>query len=166
MAQETLTGSHIVETQKLYELMLVFKPDILESALEKKLKEFEQFLADNDGKVEVKDIWGKRDLAYGIKQYNQGNYVVYNLVLPNTFIQELDESLRINTDVMRHLIVKMDEGYKYEKPSAPETSTPVKTQKAAASTSEGNKGKPDKKPENKSLDEKLESILSNEELSI
>lgn len=187
MAKKTqhVAGSHIVETQKLYEIMLVIKPDTLESALEKKLKEFEAFLAENKGTVDIRDIWGKRDLAYRIKKYEQAIYVVYNVTLPSTFLQELDEHLRIHNDVMRYLVVSLKKGYTYKKPSdepvtqeekeddkktSSSKTTSYKSdsqKKADKNVKEDSKEKKEKKEgDSKSLDDKLSSILNDDELKI
>ena len=116
MAKKKVAEPRIVEAEnKTYELMLVLKPDLLESSVTKKLKEFTKFLKDNECDVTMEDIWGKRKLAYKIKQYEEGNYVVYNLVAPTTFIKEIDNHLRIDNDVIRHLLVSIDSDYKYSK---------------------------------------------------
>lgn len=170
MAKKTqhIAGSHIVETQKPYELMLVFKPDILESALEKKLKEFEAFLDENGGTIEVKDVWGKRELAYNIKQYEQGNYVLYNLTLPSTFLKELDEYLRIHNDVMRFLVVSLKKDYTYEKPKEQFAEEPKKEEgdEKKPEGEEKKESKKDEKKTSKSLDDKLSKILNDDELKL
>ena len=100
---------------KKYELMLVLQPELLESAKEKKLRDFEKFLGENDGKVDMKDDWGKRKLAYRIGKHDAGIYVVYNLSLPPAFNRELDEHLRIDKDVVRFLHIALPDDYSYTK---------------------------------------------------
>ncbi len=96
----------IVEiTNKKYEIMLVWQPELLEAALDKKLKEFEDFLAENGGKVDQKENWGKKQLAYRIKRFDKGIYVNYLVELPSNTLSELDNYLRIHTDVIRHLVL-------------------------------------------------------------
>lgn len=160
---------------KKYELMLVLQPELLESALNKKLKEFESFLAENGGKVDLKDVWGKRDLAYRISGHDAGIYVAYNLVLPTTFLKELDEHMRIDKDIIRSLIVKLDDNYEYQryeeevpaaeveekddKKAAPKThraSTPAKAEVK-------DKGK---KADSGSLDNKLDAILEGDDIKV
>lgn len=116
MAKAKKAEPRVVEAEnKMYELMLVLKPDLLESAVTKKLKEFSKFLKDGECDVKLEDIWGKRKLAYRIKQFEEGIYVVYNLIAPTTFIAELDNHLRIDNEVIRHLLVSIDNDYKYSK---------------------------------------------------
>ncbi len=141
--------SHIVVTQKPYEIVIVFKPDLLQASLEKKLKEFEAFLEENNGRSTLRDIWGRRDLAYPIRQHTQGLYVVYNASLSTDSLKELDEHLRIHTDVIRHLVVSLPEGYTYNN-FQQEAAEP---EKAASAKPQG-------------LDDKLEKILNNDEFKL
>lgn len=145
-----------MEAPNPYELMLVFRSDLLENALEKKLKEFEQYLEENEGSVILKDLWGKRDLAYSIKQHDRGLYVAYNLSLPASFLKELDEHLRIDKDILRHLVIRLKTDYRYEKPQERPNVAPAPAEKEEA--------KEEKKAEPANLDEKLQNILKDESL--
>jgi ribosomal protein S6 len=115
MAKKKETARVVEAENKMYELMIVLQPELLESAVEKKLKEFDKFLEENGGKVTMKDVWGKQKLAYRIGQFDNGIYVVYNLELPTTFIKELDEHLRIEKDAIRHLLMTIDSDYEYSR---------------------------------------------------
>lgn len=116
MAKAKKVAPRVVEAQtKSYELMFILKPDLLESAVTKKLKELTNFLTDNSAKVTMEDIWGKQRLAYRIKQYEQGNYVVLNFDGLTTSIKNIDEHLRIDNDILRHLIIIVDNDYSYSK---------------------------------------------------
>ena len=94
--------TRVIEAEnRLYELMFILKPTLLESAVKKKLKEFEDSIEKNGGEIKVNDLWGKRRLAYRIKQFEEGIYVLYNLVMPTTYVRELEEHLRIDVEVIR-----------------------------------------------------------------
>ena len=58
--------------------------------------------------IEVLNHWGRRKLAYPIKQQLEGNYVVTQLRLEPGRTKELEQGLRISEDVMRHLLVLAD----------------------------------------------------------
>ncbi len=116
MAKKKEAEARVVEAEnRMYELMLVLKPDLLESAVTKKLKDFTKFLKENECNVTMEDVWGKRTLAYRIKQFEEGIYVVYNIIAPTTFISELDNHLRIDNEVIRHLLISIENDYKYSK---------------------------------------------------
>lgn len=180
MAKKKEVARVVEPIDKKYELMLVLQPDLLESAVEKKLREFEKFLTDNGGEVEMKDNWGKQKLAYKIGKYNAGTYVVLNVTLPTTFNRELDEHVRIDKDIIRFLHISLKDNYSYTKfeeekvveepkKEAPSTSRrPVTTTHKASSkevvtTEIKDKGK---KADADSLDDKLDKLLEGDDLKI
>jgi len=59
----------------------------------------------------VTDImqWGRKKMAYPIKKHSEGNYVLAKIELQPSGIKELEASLRLSGEVIRHLIVKLDE---------------------------------------------------------
>lgn len=116
MAKKKEAETYKVEaTKKMYEAMLLLKPDMLESGLKKKLKDFKEYLEEHDCNVIEEDIWEKRRLAYKIKQYDEAVYVVYNFEGPTTLINNIENHLRLDVDIIRHLIITIPEGYKYIK---------------------------------------------------
>jgi len=60
------------------------------------------------GEVNQSAPWGKRRLAYPIEKYNDGFYVVANLKLAPNQTGELERSLRLNEEVLRHLLISLD----------------------------------------------------------
>ena len=177
MAKTAAKSDRIVESvDKKYELMLVLQPELLESAVEKKLKEFEKFLTENGGSVDMKDNWGKQKLAYRIGPHKQGVYVVYNITFPTTANRELDEHLRIDKDVIRHLQVTLGSGYEYttyeEEAPKPKTEKEAPVKKSAPAS---HKAKDTVKSEVKDkgvkadadkLDDKLDKLLEGDDLNI
>ena len=113
--KDKVVARKLEAVDKKYELMLILQPELLESAVEKKTKEFEKFLSDNGGSVDMKDVWGKQKLSYRIGKFDDGIYVVYNMTFPTTSNRELDEHLRIDKDVIRHLQIALDDSYAYRK---------------------------------------------------
>jgi small subunit ribosomal protein S6 len=171
--------------------MFVLQPELLESSVEKKLKEFDKFLTELGGKTSVRETWGKQKLAYRIKLFKEGIYVVYNSALPGSAVSEVNNHLRIDTDVIRHLIIKLPEGYAYSKfdEPLPEDKTEKKrgdmrgdmrpaqhaTWKAdrpaikKAEPVQEKTAAPEKKTERMKkgdLDEKLDKILGGDDLNI
>jgi small subunit ribosomal protein S6 len=91
-----------------YELLFVLDPDLDE---EKKatLIETVKSVINNGGEAGEADIWGDRRLAYAINKKNTGYYVVLPFKAEADLPKELDRRLRINENVMRHIIVCPDE---------------------------------------------------------
>lgn len=100
---------------KTYEVMLLWNPNILETKIKDKFKEFEEFVKHGGGKVVMSDVWGKQKLAYRIKSHQEGLYVIYDLELPTSFIKELNEHLRIDPELIRYIIITLPANYTYTK---------------------------------------------------
>lgn len=167
---------------KPYEIMLVLKPTMLETAVEKKLKELDSFLNEIKGEVSLKEVWGKKSLAYRIKSFDEGIYAVYNLRLPGTALRELDEHLRIDNDTLRHLVVSISDDYTYskydevrEEPKKEESKHPEKvdsslpteyksSKKVEATAKKKEVKKPATEKVDEKLDEKLDQILKDDKL--
>jgi len=61
------------------------------------------------GEVEDVNHWGRRKLAYPIQKQLEGNYVVTQLRLDPQQTKELEQRLMISEEVMRHLLVRVEE---------------------------------------------------------
>ena len=93
-----------------YEMMFIVRPD-LEEANIKKIGESMKSLAEEKGAkvVEFKEM-GQRELAYTIKNYKNGYYFLIVAECENDeAINEFDRVSLINEDVLRHLVVRVDE---------------------------------------------------------
>lgn len=91
-----------------YEVMFIAKP--LEDAEVDPIAEFvSNLIKKNGGNVEKVDRWGKRHLAYPVKKQADGNYVLINFEANPAVIKEIDRVMKIQDDILKHLIVKIDE---------------------------------------------------------
>ncbi len=91
-----------------YEVAVVLHPD-LEIDLERALTKVETVITGLGGKINNKDNWGKRKLAYKIKKQDWGIYVFYQVSLDPSQVQQLDNTLRITEEVMRYLVVSLED---------------------------------------------------------
>jgi small subunit ribosomal protein S6 len=90
-----------------YELVYILRPDVADDALDARVENISQFITAREGTVDDVQKWGKRKLAYAIKHQLEGNYVLTRFKLGPSKCKELDQSLRISEDVLRHLLVKV-----------------------------------------------------------
>ena len=92
-----------------YEVMYIVRPDV-EEAARKELIEFTTgIFTKMDSKVlEVKEM-GMRNLAYEIKDFTKGFYVLLNVEATSAACDEFDRLVKINQNIMRHIIVRIDE---------------------------------------------------------
>jgi len=61
------------------------------------------------GKVTNVDNWGRRRLAYPIKDFREGYYIFFQMDFPTQQVAELERGLRLYDQVLRHLVVRLDE---------------------------------------------------------
>ena len=92
-----------------YEMVVILDPGIGDDALGASLERLQQAITSRGGEVVDVNNWGRRRLAYPIKRNLEGNYVITQLKLEPTQIPDLESSLRIREDVLRHLIIKAGE---------------------------------------------------------
>jgi small subunit ribosomal protein S6 len=97
-----------VEDRRLqdYEMVYIINPDVAEDALETQVNGISQFITSRDGVIDSVDKWGKRKLAYPLKHYLEGNYVLTKFKIRPAYLREIEANLKISEDVLRHLIVK------------------------------------------------------------
>ena len=91
---------------KKYESVIIFSPQLEEEALENAINRVQEVITNGAGVVTKVDRWGKRRLAYEIKDFTEGYYLLVEMEAPSSAAQELDRVLRISDDVLRHLIVR------------------------------------------------------------
>ena len=90
-----------------YEVLYIINPTVGEdetAALVAKFKE----LAESRGTVTEVEEWGKRKLAYPINDLEEGYYVLMTFTADPAFPAELDRKMRIDTNVMRSIIISKE----------------------------------------------------------
>ncbi|MBS5935781.1 MAG: 30S ribosomal protein S6 [Veillonella sp.] len=88
-----------------YEVMVIVKPaeeEVTNATIEK----VEALIARVGGTVEKVDRWGKRRLAYPVKKFTDGFFTLVNFEAAPAEIKEIDRVLKINDEILRHMIVK------------------------------------------------------------
>jgi small subunit ribosomal protein S6 len=89
-----------------YELVLVFSPEVVEEN-DAAIGKVSQFITDKGGTVASVDRWGKMRLAYPIRHFAEGSYVLARFRLKPKIARELEGNLRISDEVLRHLLIKV-----------------------------------------------------------
>jgi small subunit ribosomal protein S6 len=92
-----------------YENLFIARQDISTAQVEALTDTFANLVAEQGGKVEKREYWGLRNLAYRIKKNRKGHYVLFNLDAPPAAVNELERNMRINEDVLRYLTVRVEE---------------------------------------------------------
>lgn len=93
-----------------YELMYIVRPELDDQAVQQEIEKVGQLIQTNGGQVKKVTPWGKRRLAYTVKDQREGHYVVEEFDLDQAKVAEVERVLRISDTVFRHLLVRQDEG--------------------------------------------------------
>lgn len=93
---------------KEYELTVLIHPD-LEADLETPLTKVRDIVKNAGGEVTSEDNWGKKRLAYRINKEEFAVYVYFDLKLPAEAPLKISNTLNITDEVLRYLLVSVDE---------------------------------------------------------
>lgn len=92
-----------------YELVMIVSPEVEDDAVSSTVERVQQFITDQGGQVKEVNPWGRRRLSHPIDRHREGNYVVAQLSLEPERLRALEENLNLADDVIRHLVVKLEE---------------------------------------------------------
>lgn len=95
---------------RTYETVFILKPTISVEEQEKHIAFYKDNIVNNGGEIVKVDIWGKQQLAYPIQNHNDGIYVVIQFKAQTNYANdELEKRFQFNEDVIRYVIVMLDE---------------------------------------------------------
>ncbi len=95
--------------QRFYEVMFIVRPDVAEEDLDKLIAGLEQTINNGGGKLRSTEKLGRRKLAYMVRKFNDGNYVLLTIDADGVLIAELERRLRVSEPVIKFITVRMDE---------------------------------------------------------
>ncbi len=90
-----------------YELVLIISPEVVEEKLDATIDNVSQFITEKGGTVSDVERWGKKRLSYPIEHFMEGSYVLTRFRLKPALSKELESSLQISEEVLRHLLVNL-----------------------------------------------------------
>ncbi len=91
-----------------YELVLVISPEVAEEGFEVIINNVSRFITERGGIISDTERWGKKRLAYPIRHFGEGSYVLTKFKLGPAFGKELEANLRISEEILRHLLIKIE----------------------------------------------------------
>jgi len=95
--------------QRFYEVMFIVRPDVADEDLDKLIAGFEQTVTNGGGALRSTEKLGKRKLAYMVRKFNDGNFVLLTIDADGKLIAELERRLRVSEPVIKFITVRMDE---------------------------------------------------------
>jgi small subunit ribosomal protein S6 len=91
-----------------YEVIYILRPNLEEEKRNELIEKFNGII-NNDGEVTNVDEWGVRKLAYEIEKLREGFYVYVNFNANVTLPQELERNFKISDDVIRYIVVNLED---------------------------------------------------------
>jgi small subunit ribosomal protein S6 len=94
---------------RLYEVMFIVRPDVVDEELDKLVAGFETTVTTGGGAIKNSEKLGRRKLAYTVRKFNDGNYVLLTIEANGAVVAELERRLRVTEPVIKFITVRMDE---------------------------------------------------------
>lgn len=164
-----------------YEILFIIPNKFTEEEAKKVISNVKTIIETSEGKITNEEYWGKKKLAYKIKNNEYGYYSLCEFDLERKNLEALNKNIRLNNEVLRHQIVavkpkteeeiKKNEEIKAKIDSKKEDEAKeeakkesVKEDKKEEKTDKKKTSKKESKENLKDLDEKLEGILNADDL--
>jgi len=97
---------------RTYELMFIVRPDMADEDLDKLISTLENQVTTTGGTVKSVERMGKRRLAYVVRRFQDGMYILLTVEGTGALIHELERRLRVSEPVIKFLTVRVDEEQK------------------------------------------------------
>ena len=91
-----------------YELAFIVEPNTDDEGVTSAVEKVSQLVQTSDGSVTSVDVWGRRKLAYPIKNYREGTYVLMQTKMLPSSLVELERNLKLSENIIRYLLVRIE----------------------------------------------------------
>ena len=93
----------------MYEVIAILNPNVTNEFVEQKISDWTEIIKEYDAKLQRIDRWGKKNLAYEVKKFKQGYFLLLHIEGEHAVIAELERRFRIADEVIRYQTVKLNE---------------------------------------------------------
>src|SRR3954471_1919846 len=94
---------------RVYEVMFIIRPDAVDEDVDKLIAGFTTTVTNGGGVVKNVEKMGRRKLAYLVRKFNDGNYILMTVEAGGPVVLELERRLRVSEPVIKFITVRMDE---------------------------------------------------------
>jgi small subunit ribosomal protein S6 len=94
---------------RTYEIMFIVRPDVEEAEIDKLIEGFSANVTSGGGEVKSVEKMGRRRLAYTVRKFNDGFYILLNIAAEGSLITEIERRLRVSEQVIKFITLRMDE---------------------------------------------------------
>ncbi|MBL7199373.1 MAG: 30S ribosomal protein S6 [Anaerolineae bacterium] len=91
-----------------YEVALIIRPEVEEEGQQAMIDQLSQLLSADGGQVTNVERWGRRRLAYPIRKVQEGYYYFIQGKFSSSTLSELDRTLKLSEQVLRHMVIRED----------------------------------------------------------
>ncbi|MFL2543627.1 MAG: 30S ribosomal protein S6 [Alphaproteobacteria bacterium] len=92
-----------------FEAILLISPEVSKTILNDNLKNFEEIISNNAGKIKNTEDWGLRDLSYVINNFKKAFYKYYQIEIDGSNISNIKKIINQNDNIIRHLFIRVNE---------------------------------------------------------
>jgi small subunit ribosomal protein S6 len=110
-----------------YETLFIVTPELAEEEVGGVIDKFAGILSERNAVMAKIDNWGRRRLAYDVKKFSKGYFVLFDFGAPPAAVDEMERQFKIDEQIIRFMTVKLDDHFDpetmikpVEEPSAPE----------------------------------------------
>jgi small subunit ribosomal protein S6 len=89
--------------------MFIVRPDAVEEDVDKLIAGFSATVTGGGGEVKSVEKMGRRKLAYMVRKFNDGNYILLTMEADGAGVLELERRLRVTEPVIKFITVRIDE---------------------------------------------------------
>jgi len=89
--------------------MFIVRPDLAEEEVDKIIASLEQTVTNGGGTIRSTEKMGRRKLAYLVRKFSEGNYILLTVDADGPLVAELERRLRVTEQVIKFITVRMDE---------------------------------------------------------
>jgi small subunit ribosomal protein S6 len=89
-----------------YELVVILSPELAEEDIPAAIDRLSRLIVDRGGELKDVNRWGRRKLAYPIKNHLEGNYLITQVSLDPGRTSDVEAGLHISEEVLRHLLLR------------------------------------------------------------
>ena len=94
---------------RVYEVMFIVRPDVEDEEADKLIESLSNTVKTGGGVVRSAEKLGRRKLAYQVRKFNDGNYILLTIEANGAVVLELERRLRVTEQVIKFITVRMDE---------------------------------------------------------
>jgi len=97
---------------RIYEMIFILKPDLPDDEADRIVAQMESVITSSGGTLRKTDRMGRRRLAYLIRRYREGQYVLLDAECDAATVQEVERRLKVTEPVLKYQTVRVDEELK------------------------------------------------------